>query len=456
MRFSLFTKIYLWFWLCIVTIIVAVAMLALMHLGGMHGSEWKNLAINSVETSGRQLIYKYESEGIDSLLKTIKDNKFSYIENIYCNNIKLINNNFAKSDKIAYKVANSNEIALDSENGTNYIALKVSYPSDSKYVLVIKSSKIGYFSQLLKLPKFILFKILFVLIISSLACFALSSSVVSSIRKIQNVTYQLARGNFSSRVLPVLGARNDELSDLAKDFDLMAQHVENLVKSQKQLLSDISHELRSPLARLTIALDICQSEPNSATCECLGRIQKESDRLNTMIGNLLEMSKFESRMFDMTFERISIFKLLTDIIDDADFEAKHYDCKVKLIVCDNCFITGNFEYIYSAIENVIRNAIRFTKQQSTIEVTSKYIKSDSCVQISVRDYGPGVPVNLLKDIFRPFYRVEASRDRATGGTGLGLAITDRIVGLHGGTVSANNAGGSSSGLTVEIRLPAFI
>jgi signal transduction histidine kinase len=240
---------------------------------------------------------------------------------------------------------------------------------------------------------------------------------------------------------------------MGRDFDAMAARVEALMSAQLRLVRDISHELRSPLARLGVALDLARKRAGAAAAGDLARIEREAGRLNEMIGQLLTLSRWETGADGARREPFDLAALVRGVAEDADFEARSQDRSVRVVECDDCEIAGTPALLHSAVENVVRNAVRHAPQGSAVSVSlrrAREAEGDTAV-ISVRDEGAGVPEESLADIFRPFYRVDDSRTRATGGAGLGLAIAERAVRLHGGDVTAKNLTGG--GFIVEIRLP---
>jgi two-component system sensor histidine kinase CpxA len=256
------------------------------------------------------------------------------------------------------------------------------------------------------------------------------------------------------RIGKILSKRKDEFSGLAEDFDHMAQRIESLMTRQRQLLGDISHELRSPLTRLNLALELARRKTaNAEATAALDRIETEALLLEEMIAQLLTLTRLESGVEEVKMEAVDLTTLLADITADADFEARARDCSVRIIGSTPCAVSGNEELLRRAIENVIRNAVRYTRKDTTVDITLRHISdaSNSYAEITVRDHGPGVSEHEFSLLFHPFYRVSNARERQTGGTGLGLAITQRAVAFHYGSVAASNA--QDGGLIVTIRLP---
>lgn len=290
-------------------------------------------------------------------------------------------------------------------------------------------------------------------IAAGLVAFGLARYLTAPTVKLRRATRQLASGDLSARVGSA-GRRRDEIADLGRDFDLMAGRIEELMLSQRRLLGDISHELGSPLARLNVALELAQQGANTETRAYLARIERESGRLDALIGQLLTLTRLENSGTQNGASdevgAVDLAQLVEDVCADADFEAQRLGRSVQLDRKDECRIEGNAELLRSAVENVVRNAVLHAPQSSQVEV-SLALETPQIALIRVRDYGSGVPEASLSLLFRPFYRVAEARDRQSGGVGLGLSITQRAVAFHGGTVEAFNAQGG--GLLLEIRLP---
>lgn len=291
------------------------------------------------------------------------------------------------------------------------------------------------------------------LLVGGLFCYLLARSLSKPLEQLRTTTHELSAGNLGARVEPSLLKRRDEIGELGRDFNSMARHIESLVDAQRRLLADISHELRSPLARQGVALGLARRKGNLEVMPSLERISREATRMNEMIGQLLDITQAESGTESITKARFDLEKLLDGIVHDADYEARDNNRSVRIVENRPCEIHGVQELLGSAIENVVRNAVRHTAPETEVAVslTSEQNNGTTNALIKVRDHGSGVPESSLKDIFRPFYRVEDARDRKSGGVGLGLAIATRAIELHGGTIEATNVEGG--GLQVEIRLP---
>jgi two-component system sensor histidine kinase CpxA len=285
------------------------------------------------------------------------------------------------------------------------------------------------------------------LLTAILLCYLLATYLTTPIRKLRLATQRLAAGDLQTRVATRLGRRRDELADLAADFDEMAERIESLVTSQQRLSRDVSHELRSPLARMNVALGIAKQKASPDVAAQLGRIENEADRLNQMIGRILTLSKLESGAQDYEKAPIDLVDIVASVVDDADFEARPLGKSVEMKGDQSCMVEGSEPLLRSAVENVLRNAVRYTKEGTSVEVSVE--RSDGHAKVLISDHGGGVPEAELHNLFKPFYRVGEARERATGGIGLGLAIADRAIAAHDGSISARN---TKDGLEIAIDL----
>jgi two-component system sensor histidine kinase CpxA len=294
--------------------------------------------------------------------------------------------------------------------------------------------------------------ILIAVLSSGLVCYFLASYLTSPILRLRKAAQKLAAGDLSARVGKV-GRSKDEVSQLVHDFDTMAEQIEKLVNAQSRLLKDISHELRSPLARMTVALELARQRTGTEAEGVLDRISLEASRMNELIGSLTTIARLESGTGTVKKVSVHLEEIVEEVARDADFEAQARNCRVEAEILDELPVEGDPALLRSAIENVVRNATRYTREGTTVKVRAEKLQRQNSTQslIAVTDYGPGVPEDALERIFQPFYRIDDSRGRSTGGVGLGLAITDQAVRLHGGSVTASNL--PEGGLSVEIRLP---
>jgi len=306
---------------------------------------------------------------------------------------------------------------------------------------------------LLSQPRILVLILAAVVLMSGIVCYGLARYLTRPLQRLGVSARQLADGNLAVRVGVAVQNRRDEIGDLGRDFDFMAVRIESLVSSQRRLLRDMSHELRSPLARLNVAVGLVRQRTGPETGSVLDRIELEAQRLNDLIGQLLTFTRLEGNLHAEKQTTIDLAAVLRDVVVDAEFEAQSCKRQVRLLLCEECSVTGTTDLLRSAIENVVRNGIHYAPEGSEIEITlrSEQRNGEPLAVIRIRDHGPGVPESSIDDIFRPFYRVGDDRDRHTGGVGLGLAIAQQAVRLHGGTIAAANA--PDGGLVVEICLP---
>lgn len=258
----------------------------------------------------------------------------------------------------------------------------------------------------------------------------------------------VAAGDLSTRLHPLVGRRRDEIADLTREFDGMAAQLESLIATQERLFHDISHELRSPLARLEVAIGLLRQSPRH-TESMMDRVEHEADRLNHLIGELLTLARLRSGATDLRRSHIDVLDLLTAIVDDANFEAAAKQCEVRYTPAGSFVIMAEGETLYRAYENIIRNAVKYAPPKSVIEVEASVASHELVVVVT--DQGPGVPPEMLAAIFEPFKRGEETDDTGVTGFGLGLAIANHAIKRHGGTIEARPAPGG--GLSVRVSIP---
>ena len=283
------------------------------------------------------------------------------------------------------------------------------------------------------------------LLASALICYVLARYLTRNIERLSVAARALAKGDLTARAHLTHLSKNDELSNLGHDFNQMASTLEASKKSQNRLVRDISHELRSPLARLQIALEIARQKGNSVQ---LDRIERESQRLNELISQLLTMPDDGAPLNDT----VDLVELIDSIIEDGTIEAEVKGVTL-LLKSDykEALVTAAVEQLHSAFENIIRNAIHYTRNNTKVTISiTPHLKNNSAVDVRIIDQGDGVPENEIDHIFEPFYRVDRARNRDTGGYGIGLAIVQRVMARHSGKVNASN---TREGLCIGVVLP---
>lgn len=325
------------------------------------------------------------------------------------------------------------------------------YMIDGRFLIVMASADRKYHLVLIAPPpvapvRFIPYFVLLTLAIAFLGWF-LSIGIVSPLHRVAAAVEQFGKGDLKARVR---SKRQDEIGDLGNLFDRMADRIETLLTAERRLLQDVSHELRSPLARLSFAAELMKGTTNPD--EALGRMRREIIRLSQLIDNLLEVTRMEGDPSSRETQRFSFASLLQEVLRDCAFEAEARRIEITSRMDGALDMEGNPELIRRAMENVLRNAIRFSPEQSRIQ--SEVEREAHGIVLIISDSGPGVPEELLTRIFDPFVCANESRDSSSGGgVGLGLSIARRAVLLHHGTISAKNL---QPGLQVTINLPTGI
>ncbi|MET1256673.1 sensor histidine kinase [Aliikangiella maris] len=273
-------------------------------------------------------------------------------------------------------------------------------------------------------------------IISFPVSFILSLLITKPIRTLQFATHQLQHDLTQRECLQKLIQRNDEFGDLALDFDNLATHLNKILATNKQLISDVSHELRSPLSRLKIALGIAEKSLPESARSSLQRIELEADRMNDMLEKILTLSKLESQQIENHSENFDLCLLIKSIVDDAQFEANQSNIQILAHLPHTCQFRGMRESIISGVENILRNAIKYAGSGSVIKINLTH--QPSVIILEIEDNGPGVASDQLEKLFDAFYRPDFARSRSGGGIGLGLSIAKRAFEMNRGTIQAEN------------------
>jgi two-component system sensor histidine kinase CpxA len=455
---SLFLKIFLWFWAtAIATGIALVITWILLQPKNVPSQSQTNLA-DTASFFGASAVDVLEREGASAasaymgqvsqkihLKSCLFDTSGNVITGADCANL----------DEIGTRAITSNAPIFNMKHGFTRVAVKVRGNSGRQYVYAVESTEhrgpppgISRSGILLRWSGPFL--------VSALICYLLTRYLTAPVLRLREASQHLAAGDLSTRAASSMERRRDELGSLVRDFNAMAARIEELVSRQRQLIYDISHELRSPLARLNVALDLGRQRKGNDPA--FDHMEQDLECLNDMIERLLTVAKLDASTTAVPMQVIDLTELVAQVARSADFELQERDGAVRLSSHGQYFVQGKPELLHSAIENVVRNAVRYTGTGNSASENSVEVRLDAnaasepaFVRILVRDYGQGVPESELLNIFHPFYRVADDRNRQTGGTGLGLAIADRVVRIHGGTIRARNA--APHGLEVEILLP---
>lgn len=446
----LFLRIFLWFWLS-TTCLFLVLTIGFMVFQPDGTTHWRAVRQEAVRSIGSLAVNAYEREGharaSSVLAEIVRDTDFHAW--LFAQDGSLVGG--ASSDPRARAMVDKALAGQEAQSWTGegvvLVADRIQSASHKDYVVVweqpLRFGRLNF--RLLTL------RMLSLLVTGGIVCLWLTWYFTRPVRALRAATYQFSLGDLAVRVGDRKELRRgDEISELARDFDNMAARIEELLKSQQQLLADISHELRSPLARVSLALDLARRRLGDSVPEHQ-RIEREVRRLDDLIGQLLTLAQLHGRADQTRTEAINLRKLVHEVADDARFEAEATGRRV--VVASDCEVTtrGSRALLRSAIENVVRNAVRHTSENSEVQINMQRPDENGRLVIAVQDSGPGVPPHTLDRLFDPFFRVEESRGRESGGVGLGLAIVRQAMLFHGGNATAQNH--PKGGLLVQLELP---
>ncbi|HEX6623183.1 MAG TPA: ATP-binding protein [Pyrinomonadaceae bacterium] len=457
---SLFLKIFLWFWLAMALVTVALVASVVTTQERSVLARWHQAVGAAHLLHAQTAVELYESKGREALAGYLE--RAGRASQVRAHVFEAGGSEVLGRDVRAEVKALAAEAAGRGVGESSWSfsragvmgAHVVQSAGGRRYVVVGEMSRahFGLFAADLRAQ---VLRLLAVVLTAGLVCYALARYLAAPVARLRAATRRVAGGDLTARVGEKKVRRRDELADLGRDFDVMAERIESLVSAQKRLLGDISHELRSPLARLSVALELAREKGGPAAE--LDRIGREAARLNDLISQLLALTRLEGGAETHADDQpLDLADILHETAADADFEARARGRAVRVVACESCRVRGSRLALRSALENVVRNAVRYTAEGSEVEITLRCERGGARdatprAVIDVRDHGAGVPGDTLGELFHPFYRVDDARERRTGGVGLGLAIAERAVRLHGGDVRAFNAEGG--GLCVEIRLP---
>jgi two-component system sensor histidine kinase CpxA len=472
----LFLKFFLWFWaILFLTSLLAGSYVYFFHIEP-ETRLFEQVQLENLQENGARLAEIHEEEGLknispyglrgidwlfdESLRNLIEEQTAARIE------AKRMDRRFKKYSRRSiniYKKVDENSIInlaekvleqgrdelaiidgrhfqacfIKSQSGAGYVAIKyLSWKQMKKYMLLVKK----FFDNL---PFFIL--------ISLPLCFVLARYMANPIVELSRVAREFSSGNLDARVDSGAEKRFDEVGDLTRDFNLMAERLERMITGQQRLLGDISHELRSPLARMQVAIEILEQKSQQADNKMISKLKLEIARLNELIGRILKINRLNEKRKEPEIIEMMVEPFLKKICDDAQFEVSARNIKVQLKIhnCEKLF--ADKELIEQAVENLLRNAVKYSPDDSVVEVIAKMNEDDSIFMLDVIDSGPGIAEEHLPKIFEPFYRCEDDRDRKTGGVGLGLAIVYNAIQAHKGKIKVTNL--SPGGLKVSLCIP---
>ncbi len=406
---------------------------------------YKDFRPNDIEHFGPKPppLPKEDKEKITIEVKAIQNqlSREKYINLYKANESKILD--FAKS---LLNSKETNTLKIDDENLLGCLLIS---DTNKKYVAIIhvprdipEQRKEIFINQAKNMLPFFI-------IICAILCFLMARYLAKPIVELQEASQKFANGDFSHKITNEAMARYDEIGDLASDFNNMASKIEALINSQKRLFNDISHELRSPLARMQVGIELLQMKVPDSEKSLVERLNKDVNRMNALIEEVLQFYKLENKQISGPTEEVDLGKALENVCADAEFESKNKHKGVLLEIKQDCSIKGNSILLERAFENIIRNALRFTPENSAVEVSLE--KNGNKAKIIIGDHGPGVPDDQLKKIFDPFYCIKADRNPQNGGIGLGLSIALKAVQVHNGNINMSNR--DDGGLLATIELP---
>jgi two-component system sensor histidine kinase CpxA len=430
---SLFAKILLWFWFTVAVTVVGSAFISAININ--KDSDENAPVARLVTFQLEEARTAYESggrPGLQLFLDTLQ---------------RVYNARGVLTDQDGHDLLTNEDRSDLIRHARRRLLYEIFRGGDSTVARTSEDGRYWFFFIVPRMPVGLWFlqpEHLFVIAVGVLLCYWLAFHLTRPVRRLQRAVERFGRGDLSARSGSI---RRDELGELARTFDRMADRMETLLAAERRLLLDISHELRSPLARLSVAIELARSGDNLESA--LNRIQKEADRLNALVGQLLQVTRAEGDPASLRRDPVRLDELVEQLVDDSSIEAASHGCHVKYELREPVTVAGDEELLRRAVENVIRNAIRHSPRDTDVEI--KLARSNGQVVVDIRDHGPGVPEEALSRLFDAFYRVETDRNRTSGGIGLGLSIARRAIELHKGRIRARNA---QPGLEVELELPA--
>jgi two-component system, OmpR family, sensor kinase len=449
---SLFLRLFVAFWLAMMLIGAALAVIPALNMNDLRMERFKRIFGEAVRSAGERVVACLERGATGDEDGVSCDDEAQRLPDVTLTVFRdgeLVYGSAPAGDvaELVAAIAAGGDDERRKDDDLDLYGAAIERADGVRYVVVGTRPRSSRWLRMLA-PETLPQRLVVLTLITGLVSWALARYLSRPLRTLRRATRRLAGGDLSVRVAPELVRSDGETRALAEDFDGMAEQLETLLSAQRRLLRDVSHELRSPLARLRVALELARQHAAPEGARALDRMERETERLDDLLRQVLTISRLEAGAPLPEGEIVDLGALLTEIAEDVDFEARGQDRRVEIGAIEAVPVLGSEEVLRSAIENVLRNAVRFTRDGSAVEVSLGRLGARAVLDI--RDHGPGVPEDALEDIFLPFVRVGADRDRKTGGIGLGLAIAQRSVGLHGGRVVAENAPGG--GLLVRIEL----
>lgn len=454
-RSPLFLKVFFWFWLTLFAMVSALVVTLQVFDPEIFGLRWTPVLESlSLDPYGAGAATAFEAEGQAGLrryLERVVRHGDVHVYLFDASGKDLTGFPLRRGvERLAAHPSEGREIQTRVSFGQTLAATSVMGPSGARYRVVLEISR----NRGSLAPVFgqgWIWGAVAAILVLSVVCYWIARALTSPVISVCEAARSLADGDLSARVVnPRILERRDEFSELGRDFNAMASRIEALVNAKQRLLWDISHELRSPLTRLSLALGMARRKATPEAAPAMDRMERETEQLNRLIEQLLTLARITGGTGPTLTEEIDLVALVTSVADDAAFEASGANRSVRLEVNGAGTVAGASDLLRSAIENVVRKAVRYTAEGTAVSISLESQGDGKAILIRVRDHGPGVPEPELDRLFEVFYRVAETRD-STAGSGLGLAIANQAVLAHGGWVRACNTDGG--GLEVQIGLP---
>jgi signal transduction histidine kinase len=443
---TLYAKIFGWFWLTLIAGALLVLLVTAFSGTQPLGRRWMRVtqdlyahtAIDFYETGGRQKLSEYlttlkASSAIDGQL--LDDHGQDVLGSPILPHVQRVLQESIKHHRSTFRMGRVWSAATPVEYGGHKFT----------FVMEVHPLK-GFVDGTFALP--MLSRFVLALLVAALFCLLLTRHIMAPVRAIQRGALRLAAGDLSTRVFPSIAPRSDELADTARSFDQMADRIQLLLQKRQELLADISHELRSPLTRLSVSLELL----HRGETDVLEQMETDIDRLNQMIGQILLLTRMDIQPQILQRERVEFVSILREIGRDADFEGQPDQKSVHVRGLDTCFVAGDAALLWSCFENVIRNALRHTARGTSVDIWVESRANATSFDVFIADHGPGVPETSIPFLCEPFYRISEAREHGSG-AGLGLSIARRIIELHDGSIHIQNRT-ETNGLIVRVSLPA--
>ena len=453
---KLFWRIFLSFWLATILMIAAVLVAGEFwpsSFPGERGAIFKPELVTSILTGA---VNTYEVHGADAFIAEVR--KSTVISHgVLClideNGNALVKDGACPPfwSQLARNALQNGSMEVIHPGLRTEFAFPIRSATGRPYVAVLTTLQAR--RRLLR-PHF-WFNLSVAVIPAALVCMALSLYLTRPITRLRATAQRLAEGDLAARSSPHRITRRDELGDLARDFDMMAGRIQQLMTAQRRFVTDVSHELGAPLTRMHLAQALLRRESGEKSSTALDRIERETDKLSNLVQQLLLLAGMEAgRCPAETLTPVSLHSLCQNIIEDASFEAEHSNCRIAGSREDVTLLAYP-QLLRRTIDNVLRNAVRYTAPGSEVLLNCSTDEERKTVIIEVLDSGPGVPDSMLHDIFLPFFRTAPGRENSSGGTGLGLAIASEAIRLHDGAITAQNRkdGGLKVTITFPLRVP---